>query len=103
MSFTISRPKSEDLLRARDLQTSREELVRLAAHRDPVVKAAIAARRDCPLASMFALVQESDARVLEALASNASAPRSVVERLAKHKRPAISSLAARRLKFAIPA
>ncbi|MCB2412954.1 hypothetical protein LGT39_08855 [Demequina sp. TTPB684] len=100
MAFTMTRPKHEDRLRALDPQTPRTELVQLAAHRDPLVKAAVASRRDCPLASMHALVHESDPRVLEALAANASAPRAVLERLASHRREAIRSLATRRLKYA---
>jgi hypothetical protein len=99
MAFTISRPKNEDRLRALDPQTPRAELVHLAAHRDPAVKAAVASRRDCPLASMYALVHESDQRILEALAANASAPRGVLEHLASHKREAVRSLATRRLKY----
>ncbi len=100
MAFTISRPKSEDRLRALDPHTLRSELVHLAAHRDPAVKAAVASRRDCPLASMYALVHESDLRVLEALAANVSAPRGVLEHLALHKRESVRSLATRRLKYA---
>ncbi|WP_291378186.1 hypothetical protein [Demequina sp.] len=99
MAFTIARPKHEDRLRALDPYTPRSELVQLAAHRDPAVKAVVASRRDCPMASMFALALESDARVLEALAANASAPRAVLESLAAHKRDSISSLAIRRLRM----
>ncbi len=100
MAFTISRTTNEDRLRALDPRTPRAELVGLAAHRKPAVKAAVAARRDCPLASMFALVHETDTRVLEALASNVSAPRSVLEQLSLHKREGIRALATRRLKYA---
>lgn len=102
MAFTISRPKNEDRLRALDPQTPRSELVHLAAHRDPTVKAVVASRRDCPLASMFALVHETDTRVLEALAANVSAPRPVLQMLSVHKREAVRSLATRRLRYAAP-
>jgi len=103
MSFAITRPKHEDRQRALDPQTPLAELVHLAAHRDPTVKAAVASRRDCPLASMFALAHETDTRVLEALAANVSAPRSVLQLLSVHKRERIRSLATRRLKYAAAA
>ena len=103
MAFAITRPKHEDRLRALDPQTPLVELVHLAAHRDPAVKAVVASRRDCPLASMFALVQEPDTRVLEALAANASAPRSVLQLLSMHKRESVRFLARRRLQYAAAA
>lgn len=102
MAFTISRPKNEDRLRALDPQTSLAELVHLAAHRDPAVKVVVASRGDRPLASMFSLVQETDKRVLEALAANVSAPRPVLQLLSVHQRESIRSVAARRLKYAAP-
>ncbi len=100
MAFTLSRSKTEDRLRALDPHTPRSELVHLAAHRDPTVKAVVASRRDCPMASMFALMHESDTRILEALAANLSVPRSVLEQLSAHKREDIRALAMRRLKYA---
>lgn len=99
MTFTLSKSRHEDRLRAHDPLTPRSELVQLAGHRDPAVKAVVAARRDCPLASMFALIHESDPRILEALAGNVSAPRSVLQQLSVHKRPEIRDLATRRLKY----
>ncbi len=99
MAFTLSKSRNEDRLRASDPFTPRSELVQLAAHRDPAVKAVVASRHDCPLASMLALIHESDPRVLEALAGNMAAPRSVLEQLAVHKRPEIRDLAVRRLTF----
>jgi hypothetical protein len=100
MAITLSRSKNEDRLRALDPDTPRSELVHLAAHRDPAVKAVVASRRDCPLASMLALIHESDTRVLEALAGNASSPRSVLEALSAHKHEQVRALATRRLKYA---
>ncbi len=100
MALSLTRTKSEDLLRARDPQTSRAELVALAAHGKPEVRAAVAARLDCPLATMLSLALESDVRVLEALASNPNAPRSVLERLVSHKRESVGQLAQRRLRTA---
>lgn len=99
MAFTLAKSRHEDRLRAHDPLTPRSELVRLAGHRDPAVKAVVAARRDCPLATMFALIHESDPRILEALVGNVSAPRSVLEQLSVHKRPEIRALATRRLKY----
>ncbi len=100
MALSLTRTKSEDLVRARDPQTSRAELVALAAQGRADVRAAVAARLDCPLATMLSLAHESDVRVLEALASNPNAPRSVLERLASHKRGSIGELAQRRLRTA---
>lgn len=100
MALSLTRTKNEDRLRALDPGTSRAELVGLAAHRDAEVRASVAARLDCPLATMLSLSQEDDPRVLEALASNPSAPRSVLERLATHKRESIGMLAQRRLRTA---
>jgi hypothetical protein len=100
MVLTISRPRGEDRIRALDPQTPLAELVHFAAHRNPAVRAVVASRRDCPLASMFALVQDADTRVLHALAANVNAPRSVLQLLAEHKRESVRSIAARRLKYA---
>lgn len=100
MALSLTRTKSEDRLRALDPLTSRADLVTLAAHRNVEVRAAVASRLDCPLASMLALVLEEDPRVLEALAANPSAPRSVLERLATHKRENIRFLASQRLRMA---
>jgi len=100
MALSLPRTKNEDLARARDPRTSRAELVDLAAHGKADVRAAIAARLDCPLATMLSLAYESDPRVLEALATNPSAPRSVLEVLASHKRESIGLLAQRRLRTA---
>lgn len=103
MAFNLHRSDVEDRARALDPATSKAELVRLAAHRDPAVKAAVASRWDCPLASMLSLVLEDDVRVLEALATNPHAPRSVLEPLSAHKREQIRVLASRRLRVLAPA
>lgn len=100
MALSLTRTRSEDRLRALDPLTSRADLVTLAAHRSAEVRAAVASRLDCPLASMLALVLEEDTRILEALAANPSAPRAVLERLALHKREGIRYLAVRRLRMA---
>lgn len=98
MAFTLtSSHVGEDLLKARDPQVTGAELVLLAAHRDATVKAAVAARADCPMASMLSLAHESDPRVLESLISNPSVPQRVLEQLSQHRKPRIRSLAAARL------
>lgn len=100
MALSLTRTRVEDRLRALDPLTSKADLVTLAAHRSAEVRAAVASRLDCPLASMLSLVQEDDVRILEALAANPSAPRAVLERLSGHKRESIRFLASRRLRMA---
>lgn len=97
MAFTLSRSKSEELLRAQDPATSGAELVALAASRDSGVKAAVAARPDCPMASMFALAQDDDVRVLEALVVNAHVPDSLIAHLALSRRSQVRNAAKERL------
>lgn len=97
MAFTLSRSKSEELVRAQDPATIGAELVALAASRDSGVKAAVAARSDCPMASMFALAQDSDARVLEALVVNAHVPDSLIVHLAQSNRSQVREAAEERL------
>ncbi len=65
-----------------------------------LVRAAVAERTDCPLATMISLAQDKDARVLEALAGNAAASASVLQVLAESKRGAARSIARRRLGLA---
>jgi hypothetical protein len=97
MAFTMNRSKAEALLRAEDPDTSGADLVTLAASRDGAVKAAVAARPDCPMASMFALAQDDEPRVLNALLDNDAVPDSLIVHLAQHRRRAIREVAHKRL------
>ncbi len=100
MALLTTRTSPEDRARALDPLTSRADLVALAAHRAADVRAAVASRRDCPLASMLALVNEDDPRILQALACNPSAPLTVLETLAGHRRPVVREIAKARLRAA---
>jgi hypothetical protein len=100
MAFTLSRAHADQLQRARDPLTPAADLVGLSLDRDPAVKAAVAGRSDCPLATLCNLAQEADARVLEAAASNPSLPLRILEQLADHKRPTVRAVARQRLGLA---
>ena len=99
MAITFSKHTDDGLAQATDPQTPRTELVHLASHRKHEVRGAVAARRDCPLATMLALVHDSHPQVLESLALNPSAPRVVLEALATHRRESVRALVARRLRY----
>lgn len=100
MAFTLSRTHAEDLERALDPGTPSADLIGLSLHRDGAVKAAVAGRADCPLATLCNLAQEDDARVLEAVANNLAAPRRILEQLADHKRSSVRAAALARLQLA---
>lgn len=97
MAFTMNRQKSEDLLRAADPEVHGADLVALAVNRNVLVKAAVAAREDCPMAAMFSLAQEDDPRILEALLGNANVPRGLLVHLAQNRRAHVRELAHTRL------
>lgn len=97
MAFTLGRSKSDDLLRALDPEVTGAALVALGSSRDNSVKAALAARTDCPMALMFSLAQENDAKTLDALVRNPSVPAGVLGHLAQSKRAQVRDLAKERL------
>jgi hypothetical protein len=99
MAFTFTRQTDEGLAQAVDPRTPRIDLVHLASHKRAEVRAAVAARRDCPLATMLALVHDREGDVLEALAINPSVPQVVLEALAAHRKDAVRVLAVRRLRY----
>ena len=80
---------STDVARAQDPGVTGAELVELAAHRAPQVKEAVAARPECPMASMFSLAQEEDPRILHALLGNPNVPKGLVIHLAQNRRTAV--------------
>lgn len=98
MAITFARHTDDGLAQATDPLTPRMELVLLASHRKHEVRGAVAARRDCPLATMLALVHDPHPRVVESLALNPSVPRIVLEALASHRRESVRALVARRLR-----
>lgn len=99
MAITFTRTIDDGLAQATDPLTARAELVHLAAHRKPEVRGAVAGRTDCPLATMLSLVHDAHPHVLESLALNPNAPRSVLEALASHRRESVRELVARRLRY----
>ncbi len=98
MTITFTRHADDGLAQATDPLTARLELVRLASHRKHEVRGAVAARRDCPLATMLTLAYDSHPHVVESLALNPSSPRVVLEALASHRRESVRALVARRLR-----
>ena len=103
MAFSMQRVKTdtsgrlEALARAGDPSTDVTELVQLAAHRDPYVRATVAGRRDCPMAALISLAQEDDARVAEVAAGNPMLPIAVLEALLDHSRGPVRNVARHRL------
>lgn len=99
MAMTFVRHTDDGLAQAQDPATARMELVQLASHRRHEVRGAVAARRDCPFATMLTLVHDSHPHVLESLALNPSVPRVVLEALASHRRESVRTLVSRRLRY----
>ncbi|WNM24034.1 hypothetical protein RN607_11725 [Demequina capsici] len=97
MAFSFSRSKAEDLARAQDPSTVPADLVALAMHKDDGVRAAVAGRADCPMATMLVLAQDKDGDVLDALVQNPSASVTVLQMLADSRRGGVRNAARRRL------
>lgn len=99
--YTSIRGASEasvDVLRARDPQVVGVELSSLAAHRDPLVRAAVAARPDCPPGALISLGHDHQVVVLEALVANPKTPSSVIRNLADNRNRGVADLAVQRLR-----
>jgi len=122
-----------DATRARDLPpewhearadaTAPDRLLRLAVHRDHLVREAVALREDCPLGVLITLahdravdvrvavaankrigravaehlIADRETSVLRALIHNARVPEDLIERLAFHKRDTVRLAAAKRI------
>lgn len=82
MAFATARSRREDLARATDAETVGAELMELGTHKDGAVRAAVAARPDCPLATALNLAMDRDSSVVDALLSNPMAPRVVIQAIA---------------------
>ncbi|WP_430867694.1 hypothetical protein [Demequina aurantiaca] len=93
-----TRDASEDVLRARDPQITGPELMPLAVHRDPLVRAAVAARSDCPPGALISLGHDHQLVVLEALILNPKTPSSVIRNLADSRTQRVADLAVQRLR-----
>jgi len=97
MAFTFSRSKTEDLARATNPHTVPADLVALAMHKSDDVRAAVAGRQDCPMATMLVLAQDKDSGVLDALVQNPGASLTVLQMLADSRRGSVRAAARRRL------
>lgn len=93
-----ARDASGDVLRALDPEVTGQDLLAFAVHRDAQVRAAVAARTDCPAGALISLGHDHDTAVLEALLRNVRTPSSVVRALSDHRNPRISDLAVQRLR-----
>lgn len=97
-STSQTRVSSEELGRALDPGVTGTDLLPLAAHRDPAVRAAVASRTDCPMGALISLGHDQHMDVLQALLSNAKAPSSVIRKLADHRNPKVADAAVQRLR-----
>ncbi len=93
-----ARDASDDVMRALDPDVTGSALLTFAVHRNPRVRAAVAARIDCPVGALISLGHDPDPVVLEALLGNVRTPSSAVRALADHRNPRISDLAVQRLR-----
>lgn len=98
MGLPSARSTSEDVARATDPAVTGSNLLPLAVHRNASVRAAVAARTDCPVGALISLGHDHDVAVLEALLRNVRTPSSVVRALGDHRNQRISDLAVQRLR-----
>lgn len=86
------------LKRANEPQITDTELLSLAVHREPAVRAAVARRVDCPVGALISLGHDHRPEVLLALISNPRTPSSVVRNLADHRAQQVADAAETRLR-----
>lgn len=91
---------SEEVVRASDPAVTGADLLPLAVDRNPRVRAAVAARTDCPMGALISLGHDQDLGVLEAVLRNPRTPSTVVRALADHRNSRVSDLAVQRLRNA---
>ena len=87
-----------DLDRAKDPDVTGANLLSLAVHAEPSVRAVVAARVDCPVGALISLGHDHRAEVLLALLTNPRTPSSVVRNLADHRDSKVAMAAERRLR-----
>ncbi len=104
MALGISPAKrtADDVARALDPHVTGVDLLPLAVHRNPDVRAAVASRPDCPMGALLALGHDRTPEVLDALVKNVRAPETLIRQLAEHRRPEIRDAALARLRRALP-
>lgn len=73
------------------------DLLSLAVHRDPEVRATVAARTDCPPGALISLGYDHSPDVLLALIRNPRTPSSVIRRLGDNRLMPIADAAIQRL------
>jgi len=98
MGLPHTQSVSDELARAVDPTVTGSELLPYAVHRSAIVRAAVAARTDCPAGALISLGHDHDVAVLEALLRNVRTPSSVVRALADHRNQKVADLAAHRLR-----
>lgn len=98
LGISQARGASEDVARALDPQVSGSDLLPLAVHKSPAVRAAVASRPDCPMGALISLGHDHNTDVLTTLIRNARTPASVIRSLADHRNPAIADAAVQRLR-----
>ncbi|MFW7414553.1 hypothetical protein [Demequina sp. SO4-18] len=98
VSFSSARGAPEDVVKALDPNVTGPDLLRLAVHREPSVRAAVASRRDCPTGALISLGHDHATEVLEALIANPRTPSSVIRNLADSRNVQISGSAVQRLR-----
>lgn len=98
MELPYARSTSGDLARAKDPEVTGNELLPYAVHHSADVRAAVAARTDCPMGALISLGHDREPVVLEVLLRNVRTPSSVVRALTDHRNQRIADLAAQRLR-----
>lgn len=83
---------------AADSNITSVELLSLAVHREPSVRAVVAARTDCPAGALISLGHDHRPEVLLALITNPRTPSSVVRNLADSKFTPVAHAAEERLR-----
>lgn len=86
------------LTRAVDPQIAGADLLSLAVHREPEVRAAIARRTDCPAGALISLGHDHQPQVLMSLIGNPRTPSSVIRNLADHRAADVAEAAEQRLR-----
>lgn len=87
-----------DLERAHDFAVTGSDLLSLAVHREPAIRAAVAERTDCPVGALISLGHDHRTEVLLALLTNPRTPSSVVRNLADHRDQQVAMAAEQRLR-----
>lgn len=86
------------MMRAADPQVTGADLLSLAVHKEPDVRAAVAGRADCPTGALISLGHDHRAEVLLALIGNPRTPSAVVRNLADHPLALVALAAEERLR-----